>query len=394
MFEEHPGSLDLIFNLPMPTVFMRTRRNIIQHPPVHYFGLSADDAEQLIGSLLNSDVIEIVCYTLYTMIFGLTMRQTVSRGEWPIERIVLTSVLCVIWVFATAYVALIWATLYIYFVSHGQSRESFLDYFFCARLKILAIQLTFTAVNAMFADLVNIWRCWVLYDRSMAAVVLPMLGVVCGLISHAFRTVTLLSSRSSQTLANTNWFIVYCSVTAATNILTTSLIIYRILSFTGLRGARTYRGIIEIFIESAFLYSATYVVYVAIDVYDFYAPYWAFGNLYVAAFVNSVTATAPTLIVGRVMAGETRLNDSWLHTLPHIPTTTVQSTAGGLPFASLDPHITAATVDLPAHDNDCESQTSAAHRSDAESSKPNMDTVSADVQVEAVEKGLDGNQNC
>ncbi|KAF9019360.1 hypothetical protein BDZ89DRAFT_1073136 [Hymenopellis radicata] len=390
----------------MPTVFMRTRRNSSQHQLVRMstveqeFGLSANDAEQLIGSLLNSDVIEIFCYALYTMIFGLTMRQTVSRGEWSIQRIVLTSVICAIWVFATAYVAMIWATLYIYFVSHGQSRESVLDYFFSstARVKILAIQGTFTTLNAMFADLVNIWRCWVLYDRSMAAVVLPLLGVVCGLISHAFRTVTLLSSRSSKsTLANTNWSIVYCSVTAATNILTTSLIIYRILSFTGLRGARTYRGIIEIFIESAFLYSATYVVYVAIDVYDFYVPYWAFGNVYIAAFLNSVTAAAPTLIVGRVVAGETRLNDSWLHTLPHIPTTTVQSTGGGgLRFASIHAHITAATVDLPAHDNDCESQTSAAPRSDAESSKPNMDTVSTDVcvsEVVAVEKGLDGNQN-
>ncbi|KAF9019344.1 hypothetical protein BDZ89DRAFT_321363 [Hymenopellis radicata] len=361
------------------------------------FGLSADDAEQLIGGQLNSGVIDIFCYTLYTMIFGITMRQTVSRGEWPIQRIVLTSVICVIWVFATAYVAMIWAILYISFVSHGQSRESVLVFFFStARLKIVAIQLTFIAVNAMFADLVNIWRCWVLYDRSMAVVVLPLLGVVCGLISHAFRTVINLSSSSSlMTLANTNWFMVYCSVTAATNILTTSLIIYRILSVTGLRGARTYRGVIEILVESAFLYSAIYVVNLAITVHDFYAPYWAFGNLYVAAFVNSVTAAAPTLIVGRVMAGETRLNDSWLHTLPHIPTTTVQSTAGGLRFASIHAH-TAATVDLPAHDNDCESQTSAALRSDAESSKPNMDTVSADVrvsEVEAVEKGLNGNQN-
>ncbi|KAF9004156.1 hypothetical protein BDZ89DRAFT_621971 [Hymenopellis radicata] len=258
------------------------------------FGLSADDAEQLIGNLLNSDIIEIFCYTLYTMVFGLTMRQTVSRGEWPIQRIVLTSIICVIWVFATAYVALIWALLYVNYVSHGQSRESVLDFFFWSteQHNILAIQRTFIAVNAMLADLVNIWRCWVLYDRSMAVVVLPLLGVVCGLISHAFRTVTLLSSSSSQaSLANMNWAIVYYSVTAATNILTTSLIIYRILSFAGLRGARTYRGIIEIFIESAFLYSATYVVYLAITVHDFYVPYWAFGNWYIAAFVNSVTVS-------------------------------------------------------------------------------------------------------
>ncbi|KAF9004155.1 hypothetical protein BDZ89DRAFT_1145741 [Hymenopellis radicata] len=310
------------------------------------FGLSADDAEHLIGGLLNASVIEIFCYGLYTMIFGLTMRQTVSRGEWPIQRIVLTSVICVIWVFATAYVAMTWGILYISFVSHGQSRESVLDYYFfwsTAQLYFLAIQRTFIALNAVFADLVNIWRCWALYDRSMAAVVLPLLGVVCGLISHAFRTVTMLSSSSSQlTLADTNWFIVYCSVTAATNILTTSLIIYRILSFTGLRGARTYRGIIEIFIESAFLYSATYVVYLAITVHDFYVPYWAFGNWYIAAFVNSVTAAAPTLIVGRVVAGETHPRDPSLESGLTIP----RSIVDGILFASMSARRN-TTVQLP-----------------------------------------------
>ncbi len=148
-----------------------------------------------------------------------------------------------------------------------------------------------------------------LYDRRMAIAVLPLLGVVCGLsgvstlttlacshifaVSHAFRTVTFLSSSSSQsTLANTNWFIIYCSVAAATNLLTTSLIIYRILSFTGLRGARTYRGIIKIFVESAFLDSATYVVYLAVTVDNFYVRYRAFGNWYTEAFVNSVTVSA------------------------------------------------------------------------------------------------------
>ncbi len=43
------------------------------------FGLSADDAEHLIGSLLNSNVIDIFCYALYTMIFWATLRQIGKR---------------------------------------------------------------------------------------------------------------------------------------------------------------------------------------------------------------------------------------------------------------------------------------------------------------------------
>ncbi|KAF8880726.1 hypothetical protein CPB85DRAFT_1442951 [Mucidula mucida] len=173
------------------------------------------------------------------------------------------------------------------------------------------------------------WRCWVLYDRNWIVGVLPLLGIICGLISHALKMVTLFPSGSTTTssLANKEWLIVYYAVTTSTNILTTSLIIYRILSVGGLKSAGTYRGIIKILVESAFLFSATYVVYLA------------------------VFAAAPTLIIGRVMAGEARFNDSWLYT------TLPQST--GIRFATMHPAQTSATIDLlPRCENDLASDTS------------------------------------
>ncbi|KAF9019355.1 hypothetical protein BDZ89DRAFT_1116799 [Hymenopellis radicata] len=318
------------------------------------FGLSAQVAERLIGDLLNTEIMEVVLYGLYTMIFGATVRQIVARGEWPTQRILLTIVICVIWVFATVYAGMVWAECYVTFVSHGQSRESVLRYFLWSsnRLTLVAVRRTFITLNATIADLINIWRCWVLYDRSWGIAVLPLLGVVCGLISHILRTIAMFPSgpaSSVSTLASTNWLVVYYSATASTNILTTSLIIYRILSVTGFKGVRTYRGIIEILVESAFLYSTTYIIYLAVCVHDFYVPYPVFTDWYVGAFLNAVTAAAPTLIIGRVMAGKARLNDSWLHTLPEIHTTNI---AGGMCFASNHAARTgtpAATVDLFAH---------------------------------------------
>ncbi len=109
--------------------------------------------------------------------------------------------------------------------------------------------------------------------------------------------VTLFPSGSTTTssLANKEWLIVYYAVTTSTNILTTSLIIYRILSVGGLKNARTYGGIIKILVESAFLFSATYVVYLAVFVRDYYVPYLSFTNWYFEALLNAVTVSMLSL---------------------------------------------------------------------------------------------------
>ncbi|KAF9019354.1 hypothetical protein BDZ89DRAFT_1073124 [Hymenopellis radicata] len=242
-----------------------------------------------------------------------------------------------------------WRGFYANFVSYGQSPNSILNYFLEpeAQLVLLTIQRSFIALNGVIADLVNIWRCWVLYNRNWGVVVLPSLGIVSGLISHAFRTAVLFSHESGPSMwrITLKWLTVYCTVAASTNILTTSLIIYRILSVCGLKSARTYRGIMEVIIESALLYSATYAIYLALCLHDYYfVPYYSMASWYAEGFLNAVTAAAPTLIIWRFTAGEARLNDSWLHTLPHIDTA-MQSTE--IRVASINPGRT-----CPAHDDD------------------------------------------
>ncbi|KAF9004154.1 hypothetical protein BDZ89DRAFT_621993 [Hymenopellis radicata] len=90
-----------------------------------------------------------------------------------------------------------------------------------------------------------------------------------------------------------NWTIVYYSVTVAVNISTTLLIIFRILSVGGLKTVRTYRGVIEVVVESAFLFSATYVVFLATFLSDINAPVVpnSFHNLnwYVTAVIGAIT---------------------------------------------------------------------------------------------------------
>ncbi|KAK0486750.1 hypothetical protein EDD18DRAFT_1110977 [Armillaria luteobubalina] len=102
------------------------------------------------------------------------------------------------------------------------------------------------------------------------------------------------------------WMVLYTSFIMVTTILCTLLIIYRILAVSH-RGMdiRTFRGIIEIIVESALVYSITlllYLVFVACNSY---------GGNYLSALAAFARGIAPTLIVGRVAAGHARPKESW-----------------------------------------------------------------------------------
>ncbi|KAF8907153.1 hypothetical protein CPB85DRAFT_1312529 [Mucidula mucida] len=275
--------------------------------------------------------------------FGSTIRHIVARGEWHLRRIVLTGVVCLIWALATVNLGIYWNSLYTTYVAHSQTQDSLLRYIYETDLNIVVR--TTVAVNAMLAELMNTWRCWELYQRRWIIVVLPLLGVIAGLISHAFVLVTLFpvegSPATTANWAQIDWTIVYYGITASINILTTSLIIIRILCVGGFKHARTYRGIIEIMVESAVLYSGIYIVY-----FSLYVGSDGYAFFYVEGLVNAVTAVAPTMIIGSAMAGDTRPDDEWKgsESMPDIQTVD----GGNLRFASMAQTTTQSeAVELP-----------------------------------------------
>ncbi|KAK0482444.1 hypothetical protein IW261DRAFT_1678342 [Armillaria novae-zelandiae] len=103
------------------------------------------------------------------------------------------------------------------------------------------------------------------------------------------------------------------AATLGTNVLCTALIVGRILYVTrrqqGIMGAiQTYCGILEILVESAALYSITFVVMMILYPLD--------SNVffYPLALSYPVTGIAPTLIVLRVAMGQGHPNESSLET--------------------------------------------------------------------------------
>ncbi|KAF9018495.1 hypothetical protein BDZ89DRAFT_1073831, partial [Hymenopellis radicata] len=128
----------------------------------------------------------------------------------------------------------------------------------------------------------------------------------------------------------------------ATNSLCTFLLLFRSMRFSDLLGAslRTYRGIIEVLVESAAMYAAIYIALLVVHTYEFYSPDVIVRTRYEYPMVisYSITGIAPTLIIGRVMAKQSRPNNvSIPPTLPNMRST-MHSIAESLRFASASSH--------------------------------------------------------
>ncbi len=95
-------------------------------------------------------------------------------------------------------------------------------------------------------------------------------------------------SESVEPVDYIDWTTIYLSLLLATTLMCTLLIVYRILSVGGIKaGLRTYRGVIEVTVESAALFSAALIIYISLN---------ATGMLY-STYADVITAS---IKVGRV----------------------------------------------------------------------------------------------
>ncbi|KAF7307920.1 hypothetical protein MKEN_01152900 [Mycena kentingensis (nom. inval.)] len=178
---------------------------------------------------------------------------------------------------------------------------------------------TFFVINIALADSLFIWRCWCIWGRRWVVIVLPAAASIVGLVlgallvqyqvSAALAGTPALAAKFAQKFINLSS--VYFGLSVATSLTTTILISIRILQvqastkkYLG-KQARPFNPIIEIFIESAMLYSATLLTFVAFEVQK--SP-----NLAFAQDVHSqIAGLAPLLILLRISAGQSRPQEDW-----------------------------------------------------------------------------------
>ncbi|KAK0244847.1 hypothetical protein EDD85DRAFT_809833 [Armillaria nabsnona] len=144
----------------------------------------------------------------------------------------------------------------------------------------------------------EVWRCWVIWDRQWKIVTLP---AVCAFAGTVAKIIQLRSDLldTTEDVGDTSGFssqiaffsAMYISLTLATTLLCTALIVYRILRVSGVR---SYFGILEVLLESSAIYSLSLIVYLAFVFRD------SDDCFYADTIMTYIKAMAPTLLVARV----------------------------------------------------------------------------------------------
>ncbi|KAG6864964.1 hypothetical protein C0991_005913 [Blastosporella zonata] len=228
------------------------------------------------------------------------------------SRQVMTILVVLFFLISTIHHATYWAYVRRAFIAHGETADSIAD-------ALNEYPVWFTGItsvsdaNAVLADCVIIWRTWILWGRSWKVTVVP---VICTMLTTAFSIIAIYRTVTATYFGavGVDYATALYSTSLATTLYCTTAIVYRIVlvgrySRVGYR-LRSYRGAIEILVESSMLYFiATLFALVAYITNPS-------ASEYASAFWTSVTVClkagiAPTLVVARVAAGEARPNQTW-----------------------------------------------------------------------------------
>ncbi|KAG7443408.1 uncharacterized protein BT62DRAFT_935025 [Guyanagaster necrorhizus] len=246
----------------------------------------------------NSHLLAYFAHGVYTGIFGMSiwllLVNSVSRA-----RIYMGCIITALYIFATIAAIALWIDFSDAFVI-GTSFQARYD-LMSSSVLLETMSDIVEALNLLIADCIMIWRCWVVWGHDWKVVITPIFFVIieiaCGCI--------LLVHQTKDDVITIAWALPTMAMTLGTNILCTGLIVGRIIHVArGHRGVmggiRTYRGVIEILVESAALYSLIYMALMILY------PLEGYGYTYAQRLTYPITGIAPTLIIARVASGQAR----------------------------------------------------------------------------------------
>ncbi|KAG7442245.1 uncharacterized protein BT62DRAFT_996652 [Guyanagaster necrorhizus] len=247
---------------------------------------------------------------LYTLLVAITL-WTIFSSPKKSGHTFLPTVILILYILTTISYGFDWAYQRRAFIENG-------DNFFSIFVALQSISPWWRAyelvdgisggMSTFLVDITIVWRCWVLWDRQWRIVLIPALCTVAGTIAKAMQIRSVFINTTSEIgdtggfVAEINWPLIYISLTLATTLLCTLLIVYRIVRLAS--GVGSYGKIVEIVIESSAMYSLTLIVYLALVARNLQSGYYAD---IIMAYIKVI---APTLLVGRVSASSNSSSNS------------------------------------------------------------------------------------
>ncbi|QRV84179.1 hypothetical protein RhiJN_12195 [Ceratobasidium sp. AG-Ba] len=298
---------------------------------------------------------------LYILCINVLVRR---RGAEPIQWIPLFSA-SLLFALSTAHIAVQLRRLYVGLVEHAHTPGGPVDYFDDMAHRLNVIGTCLYAAILFVGDSVVIHRCFLIWGKRLKVVILPVL-LLLGTTATGYASIGLLTQLTPRG-PSYEGSIARCTratfiLSLATNIVTTFLIAYRILTtarqVAGSVDVRPYIGGLAIIIESAAIYTFGLLVYLVIFLMKSNVAYIVFCAL------CPIIGIVPTLIIVRVGLGLTRTSQIDVEEPPaSLPPPTYYITP--LPSACLFP-----TPAIPSYPSSWSRSTHTRDISDSDTTSP------------------------
>ncbi|PBK59839.1 hypothetical protein ARMSODRAFT_1009585 [Armillaria solidipes] len=299
---------------------------------------------QELDAELNSRILLALLHGMYTGILAVTLWNIFVNKCWQIRQ-ALVVVIILLYGLTTITFAANWSYLHSMFIENRKSFwTAYLTIAYRARAPIVMEGIT-SSMSTIITDSYMIWCCWMVWGQCWITVLLPILSLIAASVLKI-----IITYYDFRNITEAEFETLYIAFVLATTVWCTILIVYRILTVTGVKhGARSrwrvYRRCIEVLVESSTLYSISLILYLTLFICN------NSGLFYLDAIAAITRGVAPTLIIGRAAAGHTRPNDNY-DTENTVSSLHFQTASSEVGMTSLQE----STIESAVHEIDIEAQ--------------------------------------
>ncbi|KAK0454006.1 uncharacterized protein EV420DRAFT_1481728 [Desarmillaria tabescens] len=289
--------------------FIKSLKRYAANEQGHYIPPDLTDADKalmflFLDAALNSTILYMLLHGIYTGILAVTLWNIFINKCWPMRR-ALVIVIILLYTLITINIATTWSFLCSGFIENTQSFWTVFSKLSGAVNQAAYLEIGIAAsLSTILADSYIIWCCWMVWGWCWLIVLLPILCLISATVSR------IIEIYHEYFPSDTVFLTLYMTFILAMTLWCTLLIIFRILTVTGVRyGAgsrlRVYHRFIGVLVESSALYSIALILDLAFYIHNDYGSYYPDT---IAAIMKGV---APTLLVGRAAAGHTQPTEEY-----------------------------------------------------------------------------------
>ncbi|KAF9474950.1 hypothetical protein BDN70DRAFT_936274 [Pholiota conissans] len=319
------------------------------HQAILQSGFTVDDEKAFIAADLNTSMLQALLMGIYTVVFGGTLYAYATRTRQPSKPYFIPIAISLLYISNLALFGVQWFSTKFQLVDNSETRDTMFLAIYTNTDQVAAntVGFIFSIIAVALIDVLLIWRCFNLWDRSIRVIFIPAFfaftetgkptiklniltkvdrkpfqalmlteaigGVIVPLSAHSVHA--RLDSLSSAGLM----------MSACTTIITTALIAYRIHSFLrhkDISSSKKFHHVVDIIVQSGVITSFSLLflgvstiltTWINVQILSI-LEYWAF------AFAFLVAGISTTIMVARVatLSESDDTNPSVSYHLPEI----------------------------------------------------------------------------